>query len=217
MWSPAYFRCPIGRGARALVFLSTNEKRTHRQSHRHQHHAEKHQCCSDPTRAFVVKASLLKPSSCEDIARHHSCLRKLDLRALGANPMRRWILPILAVVFGGMYVNVGVQHFTDTAWFEPIVPAVLGDPTIWVLITGVMEIAIGVGLILPWTRRHAALGSFVFLIGIYWANFNMWYNNIPLSGKTYAHHWHVLRLVAQLGMMVLSYAIWRSSQATEVE
>ena len=133
--------------------------------------------------------------------------------------MRRWILPILAVVFGGMYVNVGVQHFTDTAWFEPIVPAVLGDPTIWVLITGVMEVGIGVGLILPWTRRYAGLGSFVFLIGIYWANFNMWFNNIPLDGKTYAHHWHVLRLVAQLGMMVLSYAIWRSSapQASSTE
>ena len=122
---------------------------------------------------------------------------------------RERLLVLLAVIFGGMYVNVGVQHFTDTAWFEPIVPAILGDPTIWVLITGVMEIAIGVGLILPWTRRHAALGSLIFLVGIYWANLNMWVNNIPLNGKTYADHWHVLRLVAQLGMMWLSYAIWR--------
>ena len=64
---------------------------------------------------------------------------------------RERLLSLLAVIFGGMYVNVGVQHFTNTAWFEPIVPAVLGDPTIWVLITGVMEIAIGVGLMLPWT------------------------------------------------------------------
>ena len=123
------------------------------------------------------------------------------------------IIALLGIIFGGMYVNVGVQHFTSTAWFEPIVPAVLGDPTIWVLITGVMEIAIGVGLILPFTRRNAGLASLVFLVGIYWANFNMWVNNIPLDGKTYAHHWHVLRLVAQLGMMVLSYAIWRSSSS----
>ncbi len=128
---------------------------------------------------------------------------------------RERLLMLLAIIFGGMYVNVGVQHFTNTVWFEPIVPAVLGDPTIWVLITGVMEIAIGVGLILPWTRRHAALGSIVFLIGIYWANFNMWVNNIPLDGKTYANHWHVLRLGAQLGMMGLSYAIWRWSVAEE--
>ena len=119
------------------------------------------------------------------------------------------LLTLASCLFGAMYVNVGVQHFTNTAWFEPIVPAVLGDPTIWVLITGVMEIAIGVGLILPWTRRYAALSSLVFLVGIYWANLNMWVNNIPLDGKTYAHHWHVLRLVAQLGMMALSYAIWQ--------
>ena len=110
-----------------------------------------------------------------------------------------------------MYVNVGVQHFTNTAWFEPIVPAVLGDPTFWVLLTGVMEIAIGVGLILSRTRRIAAFGSMAFLVGIYWANLNMWVNNIPLDGKTYATHWHVLRLVAQLGMIGLSYAIWRWS------
>ena len=83
-----------------------------------------------------------------------------------------------------------------------------------------MEIAIGVGLILPRTRRIAAFGSMAFLVGIYWANLNMWVNNIPLDGKTYATHWHVLRLVAQLGMIGLSYAIWRWSipdipQATE--
>ena len=125
------------------------------------------------------------------------------------------VLALASVIFGAMYVNVGVQHFTNTAWFEPIVPAVLGDPTVWVLITGVMEIAIGVGLILPWTRRYAALSSLVFLVGIYWANLNMWVNNIPLDGTTYAHHWHVLRLVAQLGMLGLSYAIWRWVEPAE--
>lgn len=135
----------------------------------------------------------------------------LQVSSYTASSMK--IIAVLGIIFGGMYVNVGVQHFTNTAWFEPIVPAVLGDPTIWVLITGVMEIAIGVGLILPFTRRYAGLASLVFLVGIYWANFNMWVNNIPLDGKTYAHHWHVLRLVAQLGMMALSYAIWRSSSS----
>ena len=130
--------------------------------------------------------------------------------------LMRWrkgvLLSLLSIGFGGMYVNVGVQHFTNTAWFEPIVPTVLGDPTIWVLITGVMEIGIGAGLILPRTRRLAALGSMAFLVGIYWANLNMWINDIPLDGTTYASHWHVLRLVAQLGMIGLSYAIWRWSR-----
>jgi len=124
---------------------------------------------------------------------------------------RQKVIFISSVAFGLMYVNIGVQHFTNTAWFEPIVPNVLGDPTIWVLITGVMEIGIGLGLILPRTRRHAGLASLVFLVGVYWANLNMWVNNIPLDGRTYASHWHLLRLIAQLVMVTVSYFIWRCS------
>ncbi|MED5319376.1 MAG: DoxX family membrane protein, partial [Candidatus Thermoplasmatota archaeon] len=82
--------------------------------------------------------------------------------------MRTFALPLAlaSIAFGVMYVNVGVQHFTNTAWFEPIVPEIPGGPTFWVLITGVMEIAIGVGLILPLTRRIAAFCSMAFLVGI---------------------------------------------------
>ena len=121
--------------------------------------------------------------------------------------LRTLILTILSVVFGGMYVNVGVQHFTDTAWFEPIVPAVLGDPTIWVLITGVIEIAIGIGLIIPQTRCYAGLTSAAFLVAVYWANLNMWVNDLPIGGQSYADIWHVLRFIAQIGMIGLSLAI----------
>ena len=44
----------------------------------------------------------------------------------------------LSTVLGLFFVNVGIAHFTDPKWFEPIVPEVLGDPTFWVLITGIM-------------------------------------------------------------------------------
>ena len=129
--------------------------------------------------------------------------------------LRTLILTILSVVFGGMYVNVGVQHFTDTAWFEPIVPAVLGDPTIWVLITGVIEIAIGIGLIIPQTRWYAGLTSAVFLVAVYWANLNMWVNDLPIGGQSYANIWHILRFAAQIGMIILSILIAFSSRESK--
>ncbi|HJM54784.1 MAG TPA: hypothetical protein QGI72_00910, partial [Poseidonia sp.] len=113
----------------------------------------------------------------------------------------------------GLYINVGVQHFTNTAWFEPIVPAILGDAAFWVYVTGVIEIALGVGLIIPQTRRYAGLASAAFLVAVYWANLNMWVNNIAIGGKTYANIWHVLRLVAQTGMITLSLLI--AGQLTE--
>ena len=90
---------------------------------------------------------------------------------------------------------------------EPIVPAALGDPTVWVLITGVIEIAIGIGLIIPQTRWYAGWTSAAFLVAVYWANLNMWVNDLPIGGQSYADIWHVLRLVAQIGMIGLSLAI----------
>ena len=120
-------------------------------------------------------------------------------------------LRLATATFGGAYIWIGVQHFTNTAWFEPIVPTVLGDPSSWVLLTGFIEVFIGAGLLFPLTRTYAALTSVLFLLAVYWANLNMWVNDIPLDGTTYGNGWHVLRLLAQLGMILLSVHIYRSS------
>ena len=125
---------------------------------------------------------------------------------------------ILSTILGIFFVNVGIAHFTDTAWFEPIVPAALGDPTFWVLLTGIMEIALGLGLAIPHTRRYAGLLMALFLVGIYWANFNMWINDIPLEGKTFATIWHVLRLVGQIIMIIIALFVgdWLSRKPSSV-
>ena len=111
-----------------------------------------------------------------------------------------------ATIFGIFFINVGIAHFTDTQWFEPIVPDVLGDPTIWVLITGIIEIALGIGIVVPQTRRYFSALTVLFLLAIYWANYNMWVNDIPLDGRTFAPIWHILRLIAQFLMIIT--ALW---------
>jgi len=112
----------------------------------------------------------------------------------------------LSTILGLFFLNVGIAHFTDTEWFEPIVPEVLGNATFWVLITGVMEIALGLGLIIPLTRRYSSLFMALFLVAVYWANLNMWVNDIPLNDSTLAPIWHVLRLLGQLVMIAI--ALW---------
>ena len=112
----------------------------------------------------------------------------------------------LSTILGLFFVNVGIAHFTNTEWFEPIVPEVLGDPTFWVQITGIMEIALGLGLIIPLTRRYSSLFMALFLVTVYWANLNMWINDIPLDDNTFAPIWHILRLLGQLVMIVI--ALW---------
>ena len=112
----------------------------------------------------------------------------------------------LSTVLGLFFVNVGIAHFTDTKWFEPIVPEVLGDPTFWILITGTMEIGLGLGLVIPMTRRYSAMLMAMFLVAVYWANLNMWINDIPIDDNTFAPIWHILRLIGQL--LMITVALW---------
>ena len=113
---------------------------------------------------------------------------------------------ILSITLGIFFINVGIAHFQDPKWFEPIVPAILGYPTFWVLVTGGMEIGLGLGLIIPKTRKYSSLLMALFLVAIYSANLNMWINDVPLEGKTFATIWHILRLIGQFIMIVI--ALW---------
>ena len=74
---------------------------------------------------------------------------------------------LLSAILGFFFVTVGIAHFQDPTWFEPIVPAILGDPTFWVLVTGGMEIGLGLGLIIPKTRRFSGMLMALFLVVIY--------------------------------------------------
>ena len=117
------------------------------------------------------------------------------------------VLHLAAIFLGFSFTWVGIQHFTDTEWFEPIVPKFFENARFWVLVTGYMEIGLGLGLIIPKTRRIAAIGTFVFLLGIYWANLNMWVNDIPLGGVTYGQSFHIIRLSIQILMIITTLLI----------
>ena len=50
---------------------------------------------------------------------------------------------LVATLGGLFFVYVGIMHFVDTDWFNPIVPPWLGWPTFWVILSGIFEIGIG--------------------------------------------------------------------------
>ena len=43
------------------------------------------------------------------------------------------------------------------------------------------------------------------LLALYWANLNMWLNDIPLNGVQYSTGWHIGRLIVQ-GFLILLLA-----------
>jgi len=116
------------------------------------------------------------------------------------------VLRTICSIAGGIFfINVGIMHFTDTSWFEPIVPPFLGSATFWVLASGVIEIIVGLGLIIPKTREISGFSSAILLVILYPANLYMWIGDIELGdGASLSPIGHVIRLLFQIGGIMLS-------------
>jgi uncharacterized membrane protein len=114
-----------------------------------------------------------------------------------------------ALLLGGAFVFIGIQHFIGPSFFDPIVPDVLGFPRFWVYASGVVEITLGCAMIAPMTRGRAGWAMAGFLVVLYWANFNMWINDIPLNGTRFSNTAHAARGMAQIAMIGLAVMIAR--------
>jgi uncharacterized membrane protein len=76
-------------------------------------------------------------------------------------------------LFGPFFVFAGVMHFVRPDWYEAIVPPSLPAPREIVYASGVAEIAGGLGIMHPRTRKSAALWSIATLIAVFPANIYM--------------------------------------------
>ena len=120
-----------------------------------------------------------------------------------------------ALCGGSFFFYVGVLHFTDTSWFEPIVPPVFGSARFWVLISGVAEILVGLALMITgleiffsstnYFGRKAGIASALLLVILYPANLYMWIYDIELGdGASLSPTGHILRLLLQIGGIIIS-------------
>ena len=120
-----------------------------------------------------------------------------------------------ALCGGSFFFYVGVLHFTDTSWFEPIVPPILGSARFWVLISGVAEIIVGLALIISaleifftsrnYFSRKAGLASALLLVMLYPANLYMWIYDIELGdGASLSPTGHIVRFLFQIGGIIIS-------------
>jgi uncharacterized membrane protein len=87
----------------------------------------------------------------------------------GADSEKRGSLRALAVFF----IGSGVNHFVIPGPYKQIVPPGMGDPALLVQVSGVAEIAGGVGVLVPRTRRLSGLGLIALLAAVFPANLHM--------------------------------------------
>ena len=78
--------------------------------------------------------------------------------------MSTTIIHVLALIYGVPFILIGIEHFRDPQKFVEIVPAYLPFPLFLVYLTGVMEIAGGLGIIYPETREISGRLMVLFLI-----------------------------------------------------
>ncbi|MEZ4398537.1 MAG: DoxX family protein [Kofleriaceae bacterium] len=118
----------------------------------------------------------------------------------------RWLLTV------GM-VGAGANHFVSPEPYLGMMPSALPAPLALVYLSGVAEIAGGLGLILPSTRRVAAWGLVALLVAVFPANVNMAINQLPL-GTTVVPTW-ALWARLPLQAVFIAWAWWYTRPAAQ--
>ena len=108
----------------------------------------------------------------------------------------------LAIVLGLAFCRIGLLHWTNPEPFEAIVPAYLGVPSFWNLLSGSFEMLFGVGLVIPRTRKRAAMLLFFLVMAMSLANLNMWVNDLPFNGTRLSTQGHVIRWCVQIVLLL---------------
>jgi uncharacterized membrane protein len=77
-------------------------------------------------------------------------------------------------MLAAFFIGSGVNHFVSPRFYRAIVPPRLQHEAKRVVdVSGVAEVAGGVGVLLPWTRRSAGVGLVVLLAAVFPANLYM--------------------------------------------
>jgi uncharacterized membrane protein len=84
-------------------------------------------------------------------------------------------------LMAAFYAFAGVNHFRAPEFYLPIIPPYLPWHAELVFLSGVAEVMIGVGLLIPRTRVLAAWGAIALLVAVYPANIHMALADVPVG------------------------------------
>ena len=112
-------------------------------------------------------------------------------------------------------VGIGLLHFLVPEPFVRIVPAALPSPLLLVYLSGGAEIAGGLGLLLPRTRRLAAWGLIALYVAVFPANVNMAVNGVQLTKDGHVPCWLLwARLPLQLAFIGWAYSFTKRPKSS---
>jgi uncharacterized membrane protein len=106
-----------------------------------------------------------------------------------------------------MFLFTGASHFTSMKYdFAAMIPAPLPDDHWVIYLSGVLEIAGAIGLLIPRTRKVAGICLVLLLVALFPANVNAALNEIPLRGEAPTPLW----LRAPMQLLFIGMVWWTS-------
>ncbi len=121
-----------------------------------------------------------------------------------AKAILRWVLAF----FMGM---AGSSHFLHPDTFVHMVPPMLPAPLLLVYISGVAELAGGIGLLIPRLCRAASWGLIALYVAVFPANVHMALAHLPFEGQPVPTWALWLRLPLQGVFIAWAYWVGKSS------
>ena len=107
-----------------------------------------------------------------------------------------------------LFLVSGAAHFLVPAWFDQIVPTWVPNARLATLASGAAEIAGGLGLLLPATRRAAGVGLIALLLAVFPANVNM----LQMARASEGALWYQAALWARLPLQaLLIWGVWTAA------
>ena len=104
-----------------------------------------------------------------------------------------------------LFVAAGLVHFVRPSFYDAMIPPLLAarpSPRFWTLLSGVCEIAGGIGLLVPRLRRAAAWGLITLLVVFLWVHVRMFWDRPELGGQPVATWVLIARLPLQAVLIV---------------
>ena len=116
-------------------------------------------------------------------------------------------LSLNAGLMAAFYLLAGLNHFRDPGFYLPMMPAWVPAHGAMVALSGLAEVALGLGILWPVSRPWAAWGVIALLIAVFPANLQMFLDadqwadiphwalalRLPLQGVLIAWAWTLTR------------------------
>ena len=116
------------------------------------------------------------------------------------------------IFLSALFVFAGTMHFVVPASYASIIPGWVPFPVEMVYLTGVAEIAGGIGLLMERFRRAAALGLIALLVAVFPANVQMLQDAMAGDASGLYQAALFLRLPLQPLLIVWVYRSYRGAE-----